>query len=171
MDAVARFVGEMLAHAVYSVCDGATLVPILAGQSSSGIKELQRVLLDDIGDSAEYARQHLDARIGVHGVAIWDGYVRNVDSTAKVDALFAEVAQFRSGETVLAEPARYTLVVRYRHAHDPEGFGVFPVRELSAFGLQRMSGGVETAFWYGVDDHTEGAKVWRDSEIHREPWP
>jgi hypothetical protein len=173
MDTAARFAGYMVAHAVYSVCDGETLIPILGGQDRAGTKNMTRIMRE-FQEAAEFARANLTAGVGVHGVAIWDGYVRNLDSTAKVDALFAEVAQFREPGlpfTLLAEPIKYTVIVRYRHAHDPEGFGIFPVRQLSPYGLHELPSNIATDFWQGISDHEEGAKVWRASEIHGEPWP
>ncbi|MEM6275234.1 MAG: hypothetical protein AAF735_08350 [Myxococcota bacterium] len=141
-----------MAHAVWSVSDGETLVPMLASESNQE-RKMTRLAHERLKDSVAEGHSRLEANTdGFQRAAfIYDGYIHLEDR--KTDALIMTVIQYGSdGGTV-------QMAIPYKPASS--GFAVHRPKFLSIDGIGEEE--VQTlgeAFFAGVDKHEEGSKVW-----------
>jgi hypothetical protein len=144
--------GFATAHAVWSVSDGAILVPI-AMSDKEGQRKLVRFVAEELPQAVEQGRAWLEQNPDEAEIAVlvFDGYVSS-DSEEKTDALILE-GRSRAGQ-------KLTVVQRYRPASDTAGFAVHrPQLEVPPHeGLDDDS--VGQAFFRGLESHEEGARVW-----------
>src|SRR5580704_9133408 len=94
MFASALLAGFFAAHAVWSVSDGETLVPIYAYIDASGGRHLERLVADTLEGSVDEGRKWLseNSHHAQCAVLIFDGYIPLADS--KTDALILEIANY-----------------------------------------------------------------------------
>ena len=148
----ARLGGFFTAHAVWSVCDGDTLIPLFGHEDEGGERQLERLAIApfEAGIAEGKSRLADNRRGAARAVFIFDGYV-TLDEW-RTDALLVEVRCYSSGGSL-------ALAIPYRHAEDTNGFAIFRPRILAAEPEDQLDPIME-AFWQGVDSHEGGAKVW-----------
>jgi len=155
MQELVRLAGFFAAHGVWSVSEGATLIPMLGSESASGEQNMARFVMGDLGDAARAGREALEAnRDGaLRAVIVVDGYV-HLD-VGKVDALIADAVEYGP------QPRSVTVAVPYRPLSSPGGFAVHRPKFLSINGADREEArGLGEAFFAGVDRHEPAAAVW-----------
>ncbi len=150
----AELAGFFAAHAVWCVSDGETLIPMLATQTPSGERKMERLADELLERAVETGKQWLaDNREGAdRAVLIYDGFLTL--PTGKTDALFLEIRVYSS------PPASLTMAVPYRHAKDPAGFAVFKPKFLASSGADPDYDSIAEAFFSGVDKHEQGSAIW-----------
>lgn len=151
----AQLAGFFAAHGVWSVSDGATLIPILGYENGSGERGMSRFAHDDLGAAANAGREALAANPAgaQRAVLVVDGYV-HLD-VGRVDALVVEAVEYGP------QPLSLTVAVPYRLASSPDGFAVHRPKFLAMNGIDRQeAAGLGEAFFAGVDSHEAAAAVW-----------
>lgn len=101
MNAAAELAGFFSAHAVWSVSDGETLVPIYGLEHNNDGRSMERLALDRLEDAVEAGKERLDEnpQRAERAVLIFDGRI-NLEC-GKVDALIVKVLV---GRETVADP-------------------------------------------------------------------
>lgn len=155
--------GFISAHAVWSICDGETLIPIYAFLDEAGKRHMQRLEYDRLEDGVEEGKNKLEeAASGVTAkVLIFDGRISL--SGEKLDALIVEWRSYEdpSGKAVLAIP--YTPAVKGGFFKRARGFAVHrpKILDLSEEWREEPSALLESYF-EGVEQHKQGSAVWNE---------
>jgi len=152
---IAQLAGFFAAHGVWSVSDGATLIPLLGYEQATGERGMSRFALPDLGAAATAGREALttNAAGARRAALVVDGYV-HVDA-GRVDALIVEAIEYGPQQVSL------TIAVPYRPSSSPNGFAVHRPKFLSMSGVERQeAAGLGDAFFVGVDSHEAAAAVW-----------
>lgn len=150
-----QLAGFFSAHAVWSVSDGGPLTPMYASREGNGKPEMKRLAHEQLEQGVAAGRALLEGERGKDRALIFDGLI--TVGGEKVDAL---VVEWRSG----ASPEKsVTLGIPYTPGTANQKFlvhrpKVLAADERSKVELQELL----NQFWSGVDQHTEGAKVWND---------
>ncbi|MEU9019511.1 hypothetical protein [Actinomadura sp. NPDC048394] len=155
MDELARTAGFHAAHGVWSVSDGAVLVPILAHVGEDGALGLDRLAFDDVAEAARAGQEALArGRDGwVRAVLVTDAYL-HLDR-GRVDALIVDAVEY--------VPSRRSLrmAVPYRPESSPEGFAVYRPKFIEVAGDGEPDyASLADHFFAGVDSHERAASVW-----------
>jgi len=157
MITASRLAGFFAAHAIWSVSDGETLVPMLGYTDEDDKRVLNRLAAPDLGASVAQGKQQLASNPmnANDAVLLYDGRITLGD--AKVDAIVVEMRAYFSpqSEAVLAIP--YT----------PKAGGAFRVHKPKLLvwkGCEDFD--VNQAlqvFFDGVGSHEKGSKVWNEA--------
>jgi hypothetical protein len=149
--ALLELAGFATAHAVWSVSDGAVLVP-MAMSERAGERKLTRFVAEELEQAVEQGQKWLADNADDSDVAVlvFDGYVSS--ATEKTDALILH-GRARSGSTV-------TVVQRYRPAAEAAGFAVLRPQLEVPSGERLDDETITLAFFRGLESHEEGARVW-----------
>lgn len=152
IEVAAELAGYFVAHAVWCVAGGETLVPILAFQGRTGEQEFRRLEGEELQVEVARGQDWLSANPESVEIAtlIYDGFVTL--ESGKTDALIAEIRSFGS------EPASLKIVIPYRHAREG-GFAVHRPKFLDYDGNAHWSL-LGEAFFRGVDQHEHGSAIW-----------
>jgi hypothetical protein len=149
----AELAGFFAAHAVWSVSDGAALIPMLAYTTGDGKRNMER-LVGEMKAMVELGRKKLDDNPmdANDAVLLYDGYL-TLDGK-KIDTIFVEArAYFMPG-------ARMMLGIPYT----PPASGKFRVYKPKLLEWQDCDDIDQQAalkvFFDGVDAHEQGAAVW-----------
>lgn len=146
--------GFFAAHAVWSVEDGETLVPIYA-YYKDGQRHMERIEADRLEDAVRIGQEALAANKvnATSAVLIYDGYLTL--SGSRSDALFVEL------RTYGASPGKAGLAIPYQPKTDATPFTVYRPKLIELpDDLHEQAGEFLEAFWKGVDSHGEGSKSW-----------
>jgi hypothetical protein len=156
MESTAELAGFFAAHAVWSVSDGSTLVPILAFEKPDGSRMMHRLVSDELQESVARGREWLEKNpeASSRAVLIYDGFVTL--ETGKTDALLVEAHLFGP------EEQSFVMAIPYRHAESPAGFAVHRPKFLSFEGVEPDPAALGTAFFRGVGQHVKASKVWSE---------
>ncbi len=151
----ARLAGFFAAHGIWSVSDGATLIPLLRYEHANGDRGMDRFALDDVGDGARAGQDALQAnrRGSARAVLVVDAYL-HLDS-GRTDALIVEAVEYG--------PARWSMkmAVPYRPKPSPQGFAVHRPKFIQVIGVNEPDyAALADAFFAGVDSHEAAAAVW-----------
>lgn len=155
MNSAAKLAGFFSAHAVWSVSDGETLVPIYGYFRAKGGRAMERLDLPRLEESVEFGKERLDENPhgAKHAVLIFDG--RLTLERGKIDALIVEFRDYgaRGGAALLAIP--YTPKVKRKKfaVHRPKLLDV-------PASLEKQIDTIFEAFFEGVAEHEKGAEVW-----------
>ena len=151
IEVAAELAGHFVAHAVWCVAEGETLVPILALQKRTGEQQFRRLEGEALQVEVARGQDWLTTNPESVEIAtlIYDGFVTL--ESGKTDALIAEIRDFGS------EPASLRIVIPYRHARD--GFAVHRPKFLDYDGDADWSL-LGEAFFRGVDKHEHGSVIW-----------
>jgi hypothetical protein len=155
MKEIFQLVGETAAHSIWSVADGANLVPILTTIDKTGNSQFLRLAMDDSADAVRYGHEKLthydEGNIGAVFVA--DGFV-TLDS-GKTDALVVEVRIYNG------PVAKCQMVIPYRSANSAKGFAIHrpQVTELENIEQEKFQP-LMKAFFEGVEGHQQGGEIW-----------
>jgi hypothetical protein len=151
----AQLAGFFAAHGIWSVSDGAALVPLLGYEYADGSRGMDRFALDDAGDGARAGQEALHAnRYGaVRAVLVVDTYL-DLDS-GRTDALIVEAVEYGPDLRSLK------LAVPYRAKPSPQGFAVHRPKFIGIDGISEQDqAALADAFFDGVDSHEQAAVVW-----------
>src|SRR6266545_1395581 len=125
----ARLAGFFAAHGIWSVSDGATLIPLLRYEHANGDRGMDRFALDDVGDGARAGQDALQAnrRGSARAVLVVDAYL-HLDS-GRTDALIVEAVEYG--------PARLSMkmAVPYRPKPSPQGFALHRPKFIQVIGV------------------------------------
>lgn len=154
MEAATELAGFFAAHAVWSVSDGETLIPLVAYETFDGKRQINRLVSERVEDGAARGREWLAKNPdGVaRAVVVFDGYITL--KTGKTDALIVLIRDYTQGE------AEITMAVPYRPANDPKGFVVHRPKFLGFKDTEPDWQKVSSALWAGIARHEKGAEVW-----------
>lgn len=149
----ARLAGFYAAHAVWSIEDGETLIPIVALQEPDGTHNMIRMAMDRLEEGVAAGRQTLErgAAAAHRGVLLFDGKVTL--ESGKVDAIVIEAVEYTPA------PRRFTIAVAYRPATDPKGLAIYRPKFIFSKD-DPPPPGVAEAFFAGVDSHPQGSLLW-----------
>ncbi len=149
--------GYWAAHAVWSVSDGETLVPMFACKADDDIK-MMRLVTETFEEAVEYGKTLLDSNEtdADDAALLYDGYI-DVGSE-KLDAILIEIRSYFSPDSraVLAIPYTPKSNSSEFRVHKPK---VFDWQNCDDFEMDA----VLESFFEGVYSHEEGAKIWNES--------
>jgi hypothetical protein len=155
MSEIASMAGFLAAHGIWSVSEGATLVPMLGYEQTDGDRVIERLMFDDVADGARAGQAALaDGREGwVRAVLVTDAYL-HLDR-GRVDALIVDAVEYL--------PARWSMrmAVPYRPQAASAGFAVYRPKFVETEGFDEPDyDALADAFFSGVDSHVQAAAVW-----------
>lgn len=142
-----------MAHAVWSVSGGETLIPILAYERD-GKRSFHHAPEDRIETGVAKGKEWLDENPedASCAVLIFDSYF-TFDWT-RTDALVAQIVAYEPGREALR------IVVPYRHASLPEGFAVNRPKVIREDLDRESLKTIGQAFFRGVEAHKQGSEIW-----------
>lgn len=152
----AALAGFFAAHGIWSVSDGATLIPLLGYEHADGRRGMDRFVLDDLAAGARAGQEALRGNPyhAVRAALVVDAYVHL--ETGRTDALIVDAVEY--GRT----PRSLRVAVPYRPKLSPQGFAVHRPAFIEIVGVDRQEHrAVVDAFFGGVDAHEPAAAVWR----------
>jgi hypothetical protein len=186
MERALKLAGFFAAHAVWSISDGATLIPLVAFEKEDGKRNLVRFdsdpLLAAVGAAENaFKRNKKGAR---RAVMVLDG--RITLPAGKVEALIVNLREFKPATNAFgklrttirrflkASPVStenleqsveksVEIALPYRPGRSPEGFAVYRPKFLSFSGFEPDFEAVAKSFYMGVDSHEKGAAVWNQA--------
>jgi len=152
--AAEELAGFLMAHAVWCVSDGSTLVPLL-GYVKDGQRLVARIGAEQMQEAVERGQAWIERNPeqAARAVLIHDGYVTLADK--RTDALVAFVREYTR------PPMQMQVVLPYR----PAGSGRFAVHrpKFQAFSGIEGFAALGEAFFRGVNLHEHGARIWNES--------
>jgi hypothetical protein len=158
MITASRLAGFFAAHAIWSVSDGETLIPILAYTTGDGDdgRKMERLVNDDLEAAVAGGKQRLKSN-GMDAndaVLLYDGRISI--GKEKVDAIIIEMRAYFSpdSEAILAVPYTPGQSGKFR-VHKPK---LLEWKECDDFDMDAAL----QSFFEGVDSHEEGVKIWND---------
>lgn len=154
--AAAALAGYFVAHGLWSVSDGAAVIPMVAHEGETG-RGYQRFLGEDAGQGARRAEEWMteNPHRASRAVMVVDGYAE-LDGVRR-DALIAHVIEYG--------PPRRSLhiVLPYRRRDDEAGFAVHSPRFGGAEGLDQIDlDALGQAFFAGVGAHSAASEIWTE---------
>jgi hypothetical protein len=154
MPAAMELAGFFTAHAVWSVSDGETLIPILGFETQGGQRQMARLvgerLEEGVARGQEWMANNPDG--AARAVLIVDAFITLPGS--KTDALIATIRDFTNDD------AEITMAIPYRPASHASGFAVHRPKFLDFKGPEPDWKSVGEALWRGIESHEKGAAVW-----------
>lgn len=156
MDSAIELAGFIVAHSVWCVSEGETLVPLIAYDTSDGKRHMLRLASDRMEDGAASGNEWLATNPdhASRAVLVYDGFI--TIQNKKTDALIVIVRDYSQGE------AELTMALPYRPATDSNAFAVHRPKFIDFKGGEPGWDKVAQAFWVGVESHEKGAKVWNE---------
>lgn len=146
--------GFLGAHAIWSVSDGETLVPMLGYTDQDDKRILSRLSGPELGASVERGKEQLVANPmdANDAVLLYDG--RITLGEAKVDAIIIEMRAYFSpqSEAILAIPYTPKAAGDFR-VHKPK---LLAWKDCEDFDMNDAL----QAFFDGVSSHEQGSRVW-----------
>ncbi|MDR7277560.1 hypothetical protein [Catenuloplanes atrovinosus] len=150
----ARMAGYFAAHAVWSVSDGETLVPMYGYETPDGRRGLDR-FPGDLRAAATAVRAALrdNPHGAVHAVSVLDAFIDLPGG--KTDALIVEAVGYPPADFALR------MAIPYRPEDGAAGFAVHRPKFLGVTGApQEEYQKVAEAFFEGVDAHEKAGPIW-----------
>lgn len=156
MDTAAELAGFFAAHAVWSVSEGETLIPLLAKELDDGQRTMDRLIGERIEEGVARGQAWMAANPdrAVRAVLIYDGFITL--ESKRMDGLIITIRDFTQGN------AEITMAVPYRPAGAAGGFAVHRPKFLGFEGPEPDWQKVGEAFWSGIGQHEHGARIWND---------
>jgi hypothetical protein len=152
--AAEELAGFLMAHAVWCVSEGSTLVPLI-GYVKGGERIIARFGDEQLKDAVEQARAWMERNPegADRAVFIHDAYVTL--EGRRMDALVANVREYAQ------PPMGLQIVLPYR----PASAGAFAVHrpKFQAFAGIADFAALGEAFFRGVNQHEHGARIWNES--------
>lgn len=155
LPAAVEFAGFLLAHGIWSVSQGETLMPML-GYSASGERTLLQLESGRTEDMVAQGTEFLAANSenASHAALIYDGYARLPEG--RLDALIADVVAYDTPRRSLQ------IVVPYRNADAEEGFAVHRPKFQGVAAATIDPREITAAFFRGVNSHEMAAPIWNE---------
>ncbi len=156
MERVVELAGFVAAHAVWSVSEGETLVPILAFQREDGHQEVRRIEADELQEAVVQGKDWLSKNPEAVSCAVlvYDGVIRL--PSGNTDCLMLELSSYTPALQSLS------IAVPYRHAQRPGGFGVHRPKFFTGKEDSEYVRTVGEVFFRGVAQHEKGSALWGD---------
>jgi hypothetical protein len=150
---VEEFAGFLMAHAIWSVSEDDTLVPMI-GFVKDGERTLMRIEDKDMAEAVGRGQMWIETNPeqAACAVLIYDGFVRL--PSGRTDALMAVVRDYGPPRMGLE------IVVPYRSAKSGR-FAVHRPKFQAARGIANLAG-LGEAFFKGVNSHEHGARIWNE---------
>jgi hypothetical protein len=157
MKEIYKMAGHFAAHAMWSVSDGETLIPILGSLNKNDETIMRRLAFDDSEAAMKEGNNALERNDGDSKgiVFISDGYL-NINE-AKTDALIVKIRGFDQYNT------KCTLALPYRPASHEKGFGVHRPKLLE---YPQDTGDRDdnlNSFFEGLESHEQACRVWKEN--------
>lgn len=154
MEAAAELAGFFTAHAVLSVSDGETLIPLIGYETADGKRQMSRMLSERLEDGAARGKEWLTKNPAgaARAVLVFDGYITL--PSGKIDALIVTVRDYTRND------AEINMAVPYRPARNPGGFAVHRPKFLGFKGAEPDVEKIGVALWAGIAKHEAGSAVW-----------
>jgi hypothetical protein len=151
--------GFFAAHAVWSVSDGETLVPLVGFNLPDGSTSMARFAADDLTVAVDQGRQWLanNPQRALQAAFIVDGFIPL--PSGKTDALIVEAVEFDPSGS---RQSAFTIALPYRPFNDPRSFAIHRPKFVGHEGPKPDLDTLFDAFFKGVKRHEKGAKVWAD---------
>jgi hypothetical protein len=155
-DLAVELAGFFAAHAVWCVCEGETLVPILAFPDQGGAQQFRRLEDERLEDAVARGQQWLAGNPErlTYAVLVYDGFITL--ASGKTDALVLEVREYEPWNRELR------IVVPYRHASASGGFAVHRPKFFDSTRTTLEISALADGFWRGVAKHEKGSVVWNE---------
>ncbi|MBX9656861.1 hypothetical protein K2Y11_24850 [bacterium] len=156
MEAAMELAGYFTAHAIYSVCDGESLIPLVACETVNGKRQLHVMASERLEESAERGLEWLatNPEHATRAVLVYDGFLTLDDF--KFDALIVIIRDYTLGE------AEITMAVPYRPSTGEDDFTVHRPKFINFKGVDPDWEKIGQALWHGIEQHEEGAEVWNE---------
>jgi hypothetical protein len=152
-----RLAGFFAAHAIWSVSDGETLIPILAHSNQDDEREMARLAHDDLLQAVAFGKERLHANEmdANDACLLYDGRITLGDE--KVDAIIIEIRSYFSpnSEALLAVPYTPSAAGKFL-VHKPK---LLEWADCDDFDPDAAL----EAFFEGVFAHKKGAKIWNEA--------
>lgn len=153
----AELAGFSSAHAIWSVSDGSTLIPMLTYADQNNERQMIRLVQQPLEVAVQDGKARLDTNpMDANDAALlYDGYIAH--EGAQVDAVIIELRSYFSPDSRIAIAVPYTPGSGDRFkVHKPKllqwaGCEDFDVNEIFK------------AFFTGIGQHEQGARIWADS--------
>lgn len=156
MEDILKMAGYYGAHAIWSVADGETLIPMLGYLATNNRTSMQRLAMESAAAFALAETQLSSPGADNRGVVfIRDAVIKL--ASGKTDSLALDVA-FTDRPAV-----RLQVLIPYRHAQHPAGFAVHRLQVTRADGIPEGDiQGLINAFVDGIDSHPQGGALYRE---------
>ncbi|MFT4908617.1 MAG: hypothetical protein ACI978_002714 [Oleispira sp.] len=153
----ALMAGFITAHAIYSIYEGETLIPIHAYRGSDQKNNLIRLTNENLEEAVSLGRKSMEENTYEADIAVlaYDGYIPLDDG--KYDSIFIEFADY-------SNMSEFTLAIPYKSKTPDNPFVVYKPKllKLPDDSSNRLSAVME-AFCEGVQSHEQGSKIWNES--------
>ena len=152
--AAEELAGFLMAHAVWCVSDGSTLAPLM-GYVKGGERIVARFGAAQVKDAVEQAQAWMERNPenAERAVFIHDAYVTL--EGRRLDALVATIREY------VLPPMGLQVVLPYRPAA-AGGFAVYRPKFQAFAGIADLAA-LGEAFFRGVNQHEQGARIWNES--------
>ncbi|GHA03212.1 hypothetical protein GCM10008090_10250 [Arenicella chitinivorans] len=159
MENVVKMAGNFAAHAILSVSDGETLIPIVGLLDAEDQQSMRRMVMGSV--EALAAGEHLlnNFTPEYKGAAfIKDGLVTL--ETGKTDSLIVDI-RFSDDSA-----KKIQFLIPYRNANHEKGFAVHRLKISEATGFSQDEFNLlADAFFDGLESHPEGGKIWNEKYV------
>ena len=154
MNSAVKMAGFFAAHAIWSVCEGETLIPLLGMETPDGQRKMLRLANERIEDGVQQGQVWLKENPdrALRAVLVFDGFITL--ATGKIDALLVSIRDYS------LQPRCLVMAVPYRSANIPGGFAVYRPKFLSFEGPEPNWQEIADSFFKGVDSHEKAAPIW-----------
>ncbi len=153
----ALMAGFISAHAIYSIYEGETLIPIHAYRGSDQKNNLIRLTNESLEEAVSLGQKSMKENTYEANIAVlaYDGYIPLDDG--KYDSIFIEFTDY-------SNMSEFTLAIPYKPKTPKNPFVVYKPKLLSLpeDSNNRLSEIME-AYWEGVQSHQQGSKIWNES--------
>jgi len=149
--------GFSAAHAIWSVSDGSTLIPMLTCVDQNNERQMIRLVQDQLEKAVQDGKARLEANpMDANDAALlYDGYITH--DGAQVDAVIIELRSYFSPGSRVAIAVPYT----------PGSGASFKVHKPKLLQWSACEDfdveAVFKAFFTGIGQHEQGARIWADS--------
>jgi hypothetical protein len=161
MHDTARLAGFFAAHGIWSVSDGATLIPMLGYEHLNGERGMERFVMGDLGDGANAGLEALRGNTpgAARAVLVVDGYVHL--QSGRTDSIIIEAVEYGASAPAAKTTPSIKMAIPYRPLATPQGFAVHRPKFLEVTGVDAADyQALGEAFYQGVDSHDAAAQVW-----------
>ncbi|MCL1035698.1 hypothetical protein L2750_00805 [Shewanella submarina] len=159
MKEVAEHAGRNLGHAIWSIEDGETLIPMLITVDRDGKAMMERLIYETDAASAK-AQGKLDNPSPEDAGIVFITDTNLQMGEDKSEALVVEIGFIPSD----AEQRKLTVAVPYRNAKEAEGFKIGRLKVIGLEGIEREElDSVMQAFFDGITSHPQGSEIWNRS--------
>jgi hypothetical protein len=146
--------GFFAAHGIWCVSDSEVLIPFLGSLTADRTRRVDRFVANELSDAVARGRAAFDASSDPIAILVYDTLITLPDG--KTDAVTLDISMH--GPTRVSA----SMAIPYRNASDPLGFAVFRPKFLTLPQPQPQLESLAEAFFRGVEQHEQGAKIWNE---------